>query len=333
MNATIPAFMQGILIILISPLVIGLERFLVARLQGRPRAMRFLLQPYVDLVKLLRIKPVRPVHASWFFGLAPTLLWGVMVFLAFTVPILWTQTSEANPMIEPVLLLVIDMILLAYLLSLHRFILSLAGMDGQMAFGGLGGAREMFLNFVTEINFFLLLAALALRWQKEAHPLLLSTLFQHHATLNWGLFTSPELVVLILVLGILILYEIERIPVGQPATHLELTMSDKAVTLAWRGRDLAWVEFAEMIKVTFLLTLFIALFMPGPWPFPRSIFLPAALQLVLYLAKMTCIIAIIAALSSTRAKLRLTKLSSLAFFAGALSLLSIVYMITTHIYR
>jgi formate hydrogenlyase subunit 4 len=327
---------QGLFLMLVSPLVVGYERFLIGRLQGRPRPVRFLLQPYVDLAKLMRIRPGRPRRASWFYRFAPGMIWGVAVFLIFTVPVLWQPLENGDgsngEYVQPVLLFVIDMVLMVYLLGLKRFIVSLAGMDSGTAFGGLGGAREMFLNFVTEVNLFLLLTALALRWNSQSYPLLLSTLFQQHALMNWKLFTQPELVVLILSLGILILYEIERVPVGQPATHLELTMHRKAAELGWQGRDLAWIHLAEMLKMTFLLALFIGLFMPGLWPFPSQGRPSLIWQPWIFMGKLGFVMTILAVLTSTRAKLRLTKLPSLAFFAGALSLLSIVYMIATHMY-
>jgi len=308
--------LQGILLFSISPLLAGFESWIAARLQGRPRSLRYVVQPYRDLKNLFTIDPVRPKTASWLFIATPPMLFVISFLLLFTLP--WG-------ILPP--LLAMDLILLAYLLGLHRFLLSLAGLDGATPFGALGGGRAMFMNFVIEVNFFLFVIALLL---PQPAPLAspLSEIIHQHAAWNWGIFSEPALLLLAVVLGMLILYELERIPVGDPTSHLELTMGEKAITLAWQGRDLAWIKLAEMMKLTFFIALFIDLFLPGVWPLPSHAPHPTLWAAFLFFPKLFLVTFIMTSISTTRAKLRLTRISGPAFFAGALSLLSIVFTIT-----
>ncbi len=197
----------------------------------------------------------------------------------------------------------------------------------------------MFLNFVTEINFFLWLVALILYWWSQnpnPNVIYLDAIIQAHGQLEWQLLTQPPLLLLSIVLGLLILYELERIPVGDPASHLELTMAEKGIALAWQGRDLALVKGAEMLRLGFFMALFALLFLPvsvggaaggGPrdWLFPLVNYL-------LFLVKVIFVTGVMTVIASTQAKLRLGWVVGPAFFAGALSLLSIVLTISFHLY-
>ena len=317
----ITSLLYGLTLIAISPIALGLEQWATARLQGRTRPWRFILQPYRDIQKLWGIASNRPETASIFFALTPPLLLSITIVLIFTIP--W---SVGQPLLSP------DPILLVYLLGLYRFLSSLASLDGATPFAGMGSARTMFLNFITEINFFLWVAALILYWQSQQKQIDIAHLVQAHSELNWQIFQRPELLLLAIVLGILILYEMERPPVGDPSSHLELAMGEKALSLAWQGRDLAILKMAEMIRLTFLVGLFVDLFLPGSWPLlngwsPTIYFLQG-----LFLLKLLLAILVMILVTSARAKLRLGRVAGPAFFAGALSLLSIVFTITVHLY-
>ena len=316
--------LQGLLLMAISPLIFGIEQWLAAWMQGRTRAFRFLLQPYRDLWKLANITPARPQTASWFFAAVPMMVLAISVCLMFSLPI-------GNGFS----LLAMDPILLVYLLALHRFLLSLAGLDGEQPFGGLGAARTMYFNFISEINFFLFIIAMTLFWQAsqpESTRSGLSAWIAAHQTLGWGIALQPQLLLLGIVLGILILYELERIPVGDPATHLELSMGEKGVTLAWQGRDLALVKLAEHLRLGFFLILFGDLFLPGGWPVPVAWLQTPLFSWLLFPVKLLIAILGMAIITNPRAKLRLGRVAGPAFFAGALSLLSIVFTISFHLY-
>lgn len=241
---------QGILLIAFAPSAVGLLNWLKARGQGRKRKLSFILQPYWDLYKLFGVPVVNPQTASWVFSITPWVVFIAYALLAFAIPVLVSPP-----------LLAIDLIVVVYILGLARFTLSLAGWDTGAAFGGLGNSREMFLHFLTEIGLIFVLAALALRW----NTLDLTRIMQEHSKIFLTLDTwavNLGLVFLPIAVAGIILFEIEHIPVGNPETHLELTMAQKAITLEFAGRDLALIEWGEMIKLTFLFTLFGNLFLP-----------------------------------------------------------------------
>ena len=318
MITSLISFLLGLILMALSPFFWSVEQWIMAFFQGRRRSVRFLLVPYLDLWKLIRIQPTRPATSSWLFAFTPPLLLVINAILIFALP---------GGTIRP--LLILDPILLVYLLALHRFLFSLAGLDGGTPFGGLGGARTMYLNFVSEINFLLWIVALTLFWQPRGTNTDLASLVHAHLSLGWRLLLQPALILLGIVLAILILYELERIPLGDPSSHLELTMNEKAMTLGWQGRDLAWIKFSDMLRLSFFIILFVDLFLPAWGSHDSTV---ANMDVLLLLLKALLAILIMGVFTSTRAKLRQTRLAGPAFFAGALSLLSIVVTISFHLY-
>lgn len=239
--------LQGVIIIVLSPAVTGLLRFLKARLQGRPRPVSYLWQPYRDLFKLIRKPAVRSKFTSWIFAVTPLLLFGLYGTLAGMLPLFHRGAFVQG-----------DLILMLYLLGLARFVLSLAGLDANAPFSGLGSSREIFLHFLTEMGMGGIIAALMIKWG----TLNLYVIAQNQSQMGLSIFFQLDLFSLALALFLLILFEGERIPIDNPATHLELTMAHQAVTLEYAGRDLALIEWAEMTKLTFLLGLWVSLFLP-----------------------------------------------------------------------
>lgn len=243
------SLLQGLLFIALAPLITGALTWGKARRQGRRRPVKVMLQPYFDLVKLMRTPAVRPQTASWLLTLTPYALFAGYGLLAFTLPLFTAP------------LLTIDVLVLIYLLAATRFILSLAGWDAGASFGNLGGSREMYMQFLTELTLTMTFIGLALRWgqldltvilEKQGHLFFMEASQQMQ---NLGLlFLLPAM-------AIAVFLEAGRIPVDNPATHLELTMANKAVLLEFAGRDLALLEAAEAIKLTFLLVLFAQLFL------------------------------------------------------------------------
>ena len=308
--------MQGLLLIALAPGITGLLVYFKAGLQARRRSPATIWQPYRDLYKLWLRPAIRASTTSWLFALTPTAVFVAYSWLAFVVP-LFSYTT----------LIVADFIIVIYVLGLARFLLSLAGLDAGAPFGGLGSSRMMFFYFLTEIGLVLVLAALSLRWDTVS----LQVLFQEHAGLGIRFVASPDLILLALTLAILILLEAGRIPVDNPATHLELTMSQKAICLEYAGRDLALLEWAEMIKLAFLITLFGDLFLPLPVPTGWiSDFLLLQNNLVLglyYLLKLFLMILVLALGEMHRPKLRLRKVVSLALLAITFTLISIIQIV------
>ncbi|MCL5994988.1 MAG: NADH-quinone oxidoreductase subunit H, partial [Chloroflexi bacterium] len=139
----------------------------------------------------------------------------------------------------------------------------------------------------------------------------------------------PNFILLAASLGLLILFEGGRIPIDNPATHLELTMANKAITLEFAGRDLALIEWAEMIKMTFLFVLFGDLFLPV-LPLPGSILADegwraGGLSVLLLVGKVLALVIVLAVWELGQPKLRLRAVLIPALVAIALSVVAIIY--------
>jgi formate hydrogenlyase subunit 4 len=307
---------QGFVLILFAPLSVGLLRWLEARLQRRQGPG--ILQPYRDLAKLLAKPAVRPAQASIIFASTPFVLFAVYGVVAFMLPVFSQDTLLRG-----------DLIVIVYLWGLARFTLSLAGLDAGASFGSLGASREMFLHFLTEIGLALLVIVLAIRWDTTS----LADILQQHWSLGLLKFlVEPELVLLGIALFLLILFEAERIPVDNPATHLELTMAQRAVTLEFAGRDLALVEWAEAIKLLTLLTLLCHLFIPLPleeYLTPlgggSTAIVTAATAMVSYAVRIGLLLIGLALWEAHQPKRRLRNVSRFVFISIALSATAILY--------
>lgn len=224
------SFLQGVGLLAFAPLFLGWLNWWKARLTHRKRPLTWIVQPYRDLFKLLRLPATHPKTASWVFRSAPYLIFAVYGSLLFMIP-LWTRS-----------LLPPDLLLILYLLGLGRFVLSLAGLDSAAAFGHLGSSREMFFHFLTEISLFPLLVAFWL-WINETNK-------------GQAVYWIATAAILASFFPVLLL-EARRLPVDNPDTHLELTMAGKAVELEFSGRALALVEWGEINKLLFLVALWV----------------------------------------------------------------------------
>ena len=328
--------LQAVFLIAFAPALAGWINWLKARGQGRKRKWATILQPYRDLWKLLHVPAVRPQTASWVFSLTPWVVFIAYTWLAFSLPVF------SQPLLK------IDIIVVIYVLGLARFTLSLAGWDAGAAFGGLGSSREMFFHFLTEIGLFLVLAALALRWDTvnlteiiKSHAEMFSNLIQVFSNLQVFLNLSDGLddllkqliedlwlIFIAVAFASLILLEAERIPVDNPETHLELTMAHKAITLEFAGRDLALIEWAEMVKMLFLFTLFANLFLPFHNLLQENI----GLALASFVIEIIFLGSLLALWELRQPKTRLRQVSRLASWSSMLfSMIAIVLVIITRI--
>lgn len=305
---------QGLVLIALAPALAGLLRWLEARLQLRQGPP--ILQPYRDLAKLLAKPAVRPVGASFVSAIAPYVLFAVYSTLVFMLPVV-----SSSPLLPG------DLILVIYLLGLARFVLSLAGLDVGAGFGSLGAGREMFLHFLTEIGLALLMVALAICWRSVD----LTAVFEHHRALAFLEFIAkPQLVLLGVAMFFLFLFEAERIPIDNPATHLELTMAQRAITLEFAGRDLALIEWAEMTKLLALLTMAGHLFVPLPEFFSPLAGATYSLSTAIlgYALRIGLLVLGLAMAEAYQPKQRLRNVPRLALIAIAFSVMAILYVLT-----
>lgn len=229
-----------------APLVTGFVRKVKARLQRRRGPSVF--QPYRDLARLMRKDAVVADNASWLFRVVPYLVFAATWVAAALVPtfaggLVFSWTA--------------DLIAIIALLGTARFFLALAGMDVGTAFGGIGSSREMMISSLAEPAMMLTMFALAL----VAGSTQLSTVSAVLATPEVGLRVSLAMALVALVM--VAIAENARIPVDNPATHLELTMVHEAMVLEYSGRHLAMIELAAMLKLTLYLSLIACVF--APW--------------------------------------------------------------------
>lgn len=296
--------MQMILVLLLAPGVTGLIRKLKARLlrrQGPP-----VLQPYRDLLRLLRKEVVLAHNASWLFRAAPYLIFAATWVAAALVPtfatgLLFNWTA--------------DLIAIVALLGSARFFLALAGMDVGTSFGGIGSSREVMIASLAEPAMIMIVFSLALLVGSTQ----LSNIAQFMVSSHVGLRVTLGLALISLVMvGIA---ENARIPVDNPATHLELTMVHEAMVLEYSGRHLALIELAASLKLLLYLSLIACLFLPWGMVPERSGLLAYVIGGAAYALKLAFGCAALAVFETVIAKMRVFRVPT---FLGAALMLGLL---------
>ncbi|MDO8542415.1 MAG: NADH-quinone oxidoreductase subunit H [Opitutaceae bacterium] len=298
--------LQTLLLLGLSPLVTGAIRLGKARLQNRRGPP--LWQPYADLAKFLRKDMVVSEHASWIFSVAPYIVFVTALLAGLMVP----MVSVAAP-----LSLFGGALALVGLLALGRFFLALGGLDPASAFGGMGSSREMTIAAIAEPAMMLAIFTVAL----AAGSTDLTRIVQTTLEPAWGL-ANPMHVLAFAALFIVLLAETGRIPIDNPATHLELTMIHEAMLLEYSGRQLALMEWGASIKQLVLMTLLVNIFFPAGIATEIT---PTALGagLLAYAAKLLLLSTAIVLVETTNAKLRLFRVPDLLSIAFAVALLAL----------
>jgi formate hydrogenlyase subunit 4 len=293
---------QLLLPVAIAPLLTGLVRKLKARLLGRRGPSP--LQPYRDLARLFRKAPVLADNASWLFRGAPYAAFAAVWLAMAAIPTFAIVPSRG---------LGLDLIAIAGLLGLARILIALAGMDVGTSFGGIGASREMTIGALAEPAMFVAIIAIALVGGSTALPDMAKALGE-----GVGLRVS-----LALALGAIVMVAIAetgRIPVDNPATHLELTMVHEAMVLEYSGRHLAMIELGAMLKLALYLSLIACIF--APWGLSREAD-PATLAggVAMWLAKLFAGGVALAVFETTIAKMRVFRYPE---FLGAALLFAIL---------
>jgi len=298
---------QTALLLLVAPGVVGLIRWMKARLQNRCGAPVW--QPYLELRKLFRKQVVVSENASWLFRAAPFVVFASTAVAAALVPlVLVVREVDA----------VGDLILLVYLLLLGTFVLALAGLDPGSAFGGMGASREMTVAALAEPSVALSVFALALGAGSTNLGRIVTATLDDPARA-----VSPGHLLAFVALFIVTLAETGRLPVDNPATHLELTMIHEAMVLEYSGRYLALIEWAAAARLLIFFALLGNLF--APWGVVAGGVTPAALAIGLgtLLVKLGVLGAAVAALETRVAKLRLFRVPELLSVSFVLALLAV----------
>ncbi len=236
---------QMLLVLLLAPLLTGFVRKVKARLlrrQGPPP-----IQPYRDLARLMRKEVVLADNASWLFRVTPYLIFAITWVAASLVPTFRTGLMFSWSA---------DLIAIIALLGSARFFLALAGLDVGTSFGGIGSSREVMIASLAEPAMIVIVFTLAL----IAGSTQLSTIAAFMTSSAVGLRVSLGLALFALIM--VAIAENGRIPIDNPATHLELTMVHEAMVLEYSGRHLALIELAASLKLILYVSLIACLFVP-----------------------------------------------------------------------
>ncbi|MDX8525375.1 NADH-quinone oxidoreductase subunit H [Mesorhizobium sp. MSK_1335] len=295
---------QMLVVLLLAPLLIGFVRKVKARLvrrQGPP-----VIQPYRDLARLMRKEVVLADNASWLFRVTPYLIFAATWVAAALVPTFATGLEFSWAA---------DLIVIVALLGSARFFQALAGMDVGTSFGGIGASREVMIASLAEPAMLLIVFSLAL----VAGATQLSTVAAFMGSPQVGLRVSLGMSLIALVM--VAIAENARIPVDNPATHLELTMVHEAMILEYSGRHLAMIELATFLKLLLYMSLISCVFLP--WGLesagagPKSLTIGAAA----YLGKLALLAILLAVFETAVAKMRVFRVPD---FLGAALMLALL---------
>lgn len=236
---------QIALLLVFAPLFAGWVKMVKCWFQGRSAPS--ILQPIFDIRKLFAKDVALAENASWVFRFTPYLVFGVSVLAGGIIPILSTELPLSATA---------DVIALVALFAIARFFTALAGMDIGTAFGGMGSSREMTIASLAEPAMLMAVFAVSLVAQSTSLSQMSEVIAQGHSLLR------PSLVFALLAFVLITLAETGRVPVDNPATHLELTMIHEAMILEYSGRHLALIEWASMMKLFLFVALGISAFFP-----------------------------------------------------------------------
>jgi formate hydrogenlyase subunit 4 len=296
---------QMLLVVAVAPAALGVTRKVKARLLRRVGPP--VLQPYRDLSKLMHKEAVLADNASWIYRTAPYLIFAATWVAAALVPSYATGLLFSWSA---------DLIAIVALLGTARFTLALAGMDVGTAFGGIGSSREMMIASLAEPAMLLIVFTVAL----VAGTTQLSAIATLFSTGSAGLRVSLGLGLFAFLL--VAIAENARIPIDNPATHLELTMVHEAMVLEYSGRHLAMIEAASALKLVLYFSLIVCLFVPIGIAGPGAGLSEYALGIVAYVAKLFVLAALLPLAETSVAKMRVFRYPLFvgsAFAAAALA--------------
>ena len=295
------------LLLFVAPLFVGWIRILKCWSQGRRSPS--LLQPYRDLQKLFSKDIVLAENASWLFRFTPYLVFGVTVLAGGIIPMVSTDLPFSA---------MADVIALVALFAIARFFTALAGMDIGTAFGGMGSSREMTIASLAEPAMLMAIFTISLAARSTSLSQIVQVIYSGQSVLR------PSLAFAFIAFVLISLAETGRIPVDNPATHLELTMVHEAMILEYSGRHLALIEWAGMMKLFLFMALGAVLFFP--WGIDAAGSLPGAVLAFLFLlGKLAAAGVILVLIETGMAKMRLFRLTEFlgsAFLMATLGMLS-----------
>jgi formate hydrogenlyase subunit 4 len=303
---------QMLVVLALAPLLTGFVRKLKAHLlrrQGPP-----LVQPYRELLRLLRKEVVLAHSASWVFRVAPYLVFAATWVAAALVPTFATGLIFSYAA---------DMIAIVALLGSARFMLALAGLDVGTSFGGIGSSREMMIASLAEPAMLMVVFTLSLM----AGSTQLSSIAASMQGPDVGLRVSLALALVGLVM--VAIAENARIPVDNPATHLELTMVHEAMILEYSGRHLALIELASYLKLLLYLSVIACVFFPWGIAVSGQGFAAYLAAVPVYVVKLAAGGIVLAVFETAIAKMRVFRVPDFLGAALMLGFLAVLLLFVT----
>ena len=297
---------QTLLAVSLAPLMLGWVNQCRAWLQNR-RAPP-LLQPFRVLHKLFWKESVLAHEATSLYRIAPYVVFACMLLASMIIPTLSTNLPLAPAA---------DAIALVGLFALARLFISLAAMDVGTAFGTMGARREMLIGFLAEPAFLMVLFTASLLSDSTSLARIVASMSERQFSI------LPSLAFAGIAFTMVSLAENARIPVDNPATHLELTMIHEALVLEYSGRHLALLEWAASLKLFAYSCAGLALFFPWGIAQERD-YVALAFALPVLVAKLAVGGFLLAIIETTLAKMRIFRVPEFlatAFLLGVLSLL------------
>lgn len=287
-----------------GPLLLGMMGKIRARVEGRVGPP--VTQGLADLMKLLRKEAIRSEHMSALGAMAPLVLAGSAGMAAAITPLLTTHPVDSGGA---------DVFVVVYLLLMGSVAIALGGLDAGTAFGGMGSSRAMTIGAISEPALLVGIIALAAQAHTSNLPGIVAASLSHP-----GWLVSPQRLMALAALVVVVIAETGRLPVDNPFTHLELTMIHEAMILEYSGPDLALVTMGEAMRLGLLFGLLGNLFIP--WGIDTSNSATSILvALAALCAKSAAIGSAIALMEVSTAKLRLFRVPEL--LAGAFVLATV----------
>jgi len=297
----------NILLLLIVPfLMLGIIKKTKAFWGGRKGV--HLMQPFWDFMRLMKKDCVYSETTSWIFKYTPILMFATVAFAAIFVPM-----ANGISIID----IQFSFIIFAYILALGKFFSLLSALDTGSSFEGMGASREACFSTIVEPAFFIMFASIAS----------LNQIYSLHSLKviieKAGVYGLLIIILAVITLFIMLLIEACRVPVDDPATHLELTMIHEVMVLDNSGPDLAFINWASAIKMFLFSSLIANLILP--------LNLPLGVGIALFLLIIIAIALLIGTVESAMARFRMTHVFEFIFIMTLTSLL-ILALVTYKIY-
>ncbi len=289
MNPFVLTFIQGLTVLALAPLAVGLVRFFKARFEGRQGAAPW--WPYVAYATLLKKQNVISTSASWMTRTAPYVVLGSAVFLALVLPLVAAGGAVAE---------LSNFLVVTAVLALGSIFLVMGGLDAGNAMTSLGASREMTRVALLQVTIILTFAAFVVATGVATVDGLISGV----ANVGFNLLKAPYLMLSLIALGLIAMAENDRSPLSDPAGRAEVALRHEALVLDYSGPYLAMFEYASALK----LTVFALLVANFAWPWPLLVAQSSGLDILLVigvtLGKLMVAMLTLALLESTLATMR-----------------------------